>query len=102
MVADSIEKSREQIWQIVNAIPAGKVATYGQVANLAGMPQQSRLVGRVLSRLPKGSKLPWHRVINSQGKFSNPNPERQKLRLEKEGVVMVNGRVNLRIYRWQP
>ncbi len=102
MVADSIEKSREQIWQIVNAVPAGKVATYGQVANLAGMPQQSRLVGRVLSRLPKGSKLPWHRVINSQGKISNPNPTIQKLRLEKEGVVMVNGRVNLRIYRWEP
>jgi len=101
-MTDSIEKSRELIWQIVNAIPKGKVATYGQVANLAGMPQQSRLVGRVLARLPKGTKLPWHRVVNSQGKLSNPNPERQKDRLEKEGVMMVNGRLNLRAYRWEP
>ncbi len=101
-MTDSIEKSRELIWQIVNAIPEGKVATYGQVANLAGMPQQSRLVGRVLSRLPRGTKLPWHRVVNSQGRISNPNPARQKDRLAKEGVVMINGRINLRTYRWEP
>ena len=101
-MTDSIEKSRELVWQIVNAIPAGKVATYGQVASLAGMPQQPRLVGRGLSQLPKGTKLPWHRVINSAGKLSNPNPERQKERLEKDGVVMINGRVNLKIYRWEP
>ena len=101
-MADSIEKSRELVWQIVNAIPEGKVATYGQVAKLAGMPQQPRLVGRVLSQLPNGTKLPWHRVINSAGKLSNPNPERQKERLAKDGVVMINGRVNLKIYRWEP
>ncbi len=101
-MADSIKKIREQIWQIVNAIPRGRVCTYGQVANLAGMPQQSRLVGRILARLPKGTRLPWHRVINSQGKISNPEPERQKERLEKEGIVFVNGRINLKIYRWDP
>ena len=101
-MADSIKKIREQIWQIVNAIPRGRVCTYGQVANLAGMPQQSRLVGRILARLPKGSRLPWHRVINSQGKISNPDPERQKERLEKEGIVFLNGRINLKIYRWEP
>ena len=101
-MADSIKKIREQIWQIVNAIPRGRVCTYGQVANLAGMPQQSRLVGRILARLPKGSRLPWHRVINSQGKISNPDPERQKERLEKEGIVFLNGRINLKIYRWDP
>lgn len=102
MVADSIENSRERIWQMVRAIPAGKVATYGQIANLAGIPQQPRLVGRILSRLPKGTKLPWHRVINSQGKISNPDPARQQLRLEEDGVVMINGRVNLRVYGWEP
>lgn len=101
-MADSIEKTGELIWQIVNAIPRGRVCTYGQVANLAGMPQQSRLVGRILARLPKGTRLPWHRVINSQGKLSNPNPERQKDRLEKEGVVFVKGRINLKTYRWDP
>ncbi len=101
-MADSIKKIREQIWQIVNAIPQGRVCTYGQVANLAGMPQQSRLVGRILARLPKGTRLPWHRVINSQGKISNPDPERQKERLEKEGIAFVKGRINLQTYRWIP
>ena len=101
-MADSIKRTREQVWQIVNAIPRGRICTYGQVANLAGMPQQSRLVGRILARLPKGTRLPWHRVINSQGKISNPDPERQKERLEKEGIVFVNGRINLKAYRWVP
>lgn len=98
---DSIDKTRHQVWQIVHAIPRGQVATYGQIARLAGMPQQSRLVGRILSQLPKSTKLPWHRVVNSQGKISNPNPARQQQRLAQEGVTLVNGRVSLKIYRWQ-
>jgi methylated-DNA-protein-cysteine methyltransferase-like protein len=101
-MADNIEESGELVWQIVHAIPAGRVATYGQVAALAGMPQKSRLVGRVLSQLPKGTKLPWHRVINSQGRISNPDPARQKEKLEREGVVFINGRVSLKNYRWEP
>ena len=100
-MADSVETAKVAIWQIVHAIPRGKVATYGQVARLAGMPQQSRLVGRVLSGLPKHSKLPWHRVINSQGKISNPNPDRQADRLATEGVVLLNGKISLRTYQWQ-
>ncbi len=98
---ESLEKMKEQVWQIVNAIPKGQVASYGQVARLAGMPQQSRLVGRILSRLPKGTKLPWHRVINSQGKISNPDPERQKGLLASEGVTVVKGRISLKIYGWK-
>ncbi len=100
-MADSLEKSKHMVWQIVNAIPYGKVATYGQVARLAGMPQQSRLVGRVLAGLPRATKIPWHRVINSQGKLSNPNPQRQAERLAEEGVVMLNGRIRLKTYQWQ-
>ena len=98
---DSVEKAKHQVWQIVNAIPEGKVATYGQVARLAGMPQQSRLVGRILSKLPEATSLPWHRVINSQGKISNPNPQRQQERLSKEGITLLNGRVSLKSYQWQ-
>ncbi|MFT6751283.1 MAG: methylated-DNA-protein-cysteine methyltransferase-like protein [Candidatus Azotimanducaceae bacterium] len=98
---ESLEKMKEQVWQIVYAIPNGKVATYGQIARLAGMPQQSRLVGRILSRLPQDSKLPWYRVINSQGKISNPNPERQKEKLAAEGVDALKGRVSLKLYQWQ-
>jgi len=96
------EKVQALIWQIVNAIPLGKVATYGQIASMAGVPQQSRLVGRILSRLPSGSRLPWHRVINSQGRISNPNPTHQQERLEAEGVSLINGRVQLKLYQWEP
>jgi methylated-DNA-protein-cysteine methyltransferase-like protein len=100
-VPDNIEKTKEAVWQIVYAIPRGQVATYGQVARIAGMPQQSRLVGRILSGLPKGTKIPWHRVINSQGKISNPNPARQAELLADEGVILLNGRVSLASYQWQ-
>ncbi|MBQ73658.1 MAG: cysteine methyltransferase [Gammaproteobacteria bacterium] len=96
------EKIRDQVWQIVNAIPPGNVCSYGQVAALAGVPQQSRLVGRILSQLPEGTRLPWHRVVNSQGKISNPRPEHQIKRLEKEGIVFVKGRINLKTYQWNP
>ena len=99
-MSDSADTSKHLVWQIVNAVPTGQVATYGQIAKLAGMPQQSRLVGRILSRLPKNSKLPWHRVVNSQGRVSNPNPERQLERLAAEGVIAVNGKIALKSYQW--
>ena len=96
------EKAQALVWQIVFAIPKGKVATYGQIATMAGLPEQSRMVGRILSRLPKGSKIPWHRVINSQGQISNPNPSRQQQRLEADGLTPVNGRVPLTLQQRQP
>ncbi|MBT3900389.1 MAG: MGMT family protein [Gammaproteobacteria bacterium] len=96
------EKAQALVWHIVFAIPKGKVATYGQIATMAGLPEQSRMVGRILSRLPKGSKIPWHRVINSQGKISNPNPSRQQQRLEADGITLVNGRVQLTLHQWKP
>ena len=98
---DSIDKTREKVWQIIHSIPRGRVATYGQIARLAGMPHQSRLVGRVLSQLPRSTRLPWHRVINSQGKISNPNPERQQQRLAREGITLIRGRVSLKLYQWE-
>lgn len=91
----------ERIWTVVAAIPHGRVATYGQIAQLAGVPRHARLVGRTLSRLPPGSKLPWHRVINSQGRITNPEPERQRERLAAEGVILVGGKVRLKDYQWQ-
>jgi len=101
-MAETILSARERIQLVVNQIPKGKVASYGQVAALAGMPSHSRLVGRILSNLPRGTKLPWHRVINSQGRITNPNPARQQARLEKEGIALSNGRVSLKTYGWQP
>jgi methylated-DNA-protein-cysteine methyltransferase-like protein len=99
-MAESQQKSQERVWQIVHQIPKGKVATYGQIAKLAGIPSHSRLIGRILSGLPKNTRLPWHRVLNSQGLITNPARERKQERLEKEGVTLINGRVSLRVYGW--
>jgi len=99
---DKAHAQRERIWQIVYTIPAGVVATYGQVAALADLPQHARLVGRVMSQLPHGSRLPWHRVINAQGKLSTHSSSRQQQLLEAEGVVFIDGRINLSRYRWNP
>lgn len=86
------------------AIPAGRVATYGQVAELAGLPQGARAVGRAMARLPAGTRLPWHRVINASGAVSIPGAggDRQRALLEAEGVAFVNGRVNLARVGWRP
>lgn len=94
----------ERIWQVVASIPCGRVATYGQVAELAGLPGSPRRVGRSLAGLPSGSRLPWHRVINAAGRVSlgGTAGERQRQRLRDEGVIFANGRVNLDRYRWVP
>lgn len=94
----------ERIWTVVAAIPSGRVATYGQVAELAGLPRGARAVGRVMARLPAGTRLPWHRVINATGRVSIPGAggARQKALLEAEGVAFVEGRVDLARVRWRP
>jgi methylated-DNA-protein-cysteine methyltransferase-like protein len=99
-MAESQQKAQERVWQIVHQIPKGKVATYGQIAKLAGIPSHSRLIGRILSRLPPNTRLPWHRVVNSQGRITNPAKDRQQSRLEQEGVTLINARVNLKVYGW--
>lgn len=99
-MAESRHNTQERVWQIVHQIPKGQVATYGQIARLAGIPQHSRLIGRILSELPPNTRLPWHRVINSQGRITNPAKSRQQARLEKEGVTLINGRVSLKVYGW--
>ncbi len=99
-----------RIWQTVQKIPAGKVATYGQIADLAGLPGRARLVGKALGQVPKGGwqgqAVPWYRVINSQGKISLPigseGFERQKQLLQDEQVVVIGARVRLSEFQWQP
>ncbi len=96
-----------QILEVIALIPYGKVATYGQIAKLAGLPKHARLVGYVLKHLDKSSEIPWYRVINSQGKISvirideNGNNIQQIL-LEQEGVYLINAKVNLKIFCWMP
>lgn len=100
----SQENLREIIWQIVAAIPQGRVATYGQVAKIAGYPSHARYVGATLRNLPKNSVLPWYRVINAQGRISFPLGSeayiKQRSLLESEGVVFVGTKISLRHYGW--
>ncbi|XXN64143.1 MGMT family protein [Enterobacter ludwigii] len=94
----------ERVWQIVAAIPPGKVTTYGDVALLAGSPRAARQVGGVLRRLPEGSKLPWFRVINRHGRISLQGDDlfRQRDALEAEGIEVSDaGEIALEKYRWQ-
>lgn len=95
---------RDMIWQIVAAIPHGRVTTYGTIARLIGHPGHSRYVGTVLKQLPGDSRLPWHRVINSRGAISFPPDStaflRQQQRLLQEGVECSDGRISLQRYLW--
>lgn len=97
---------QEKFWQVISLIPPGSVATYGLVAELAGLPRMARAVGRTLSQLPEDSTLPWFRVINAKGEISfpkgSPAYKRQKSLLEADGIVFMNGKVSLKRYKWQP
>lgn len=91
------------IWKAVRRIPRGKVATYGQIAELAGMEGHARLVGYALHALPQNSNVPWHRVLNATGRISLPgvSGRTQRLLLEREGIQFTKAnRVDLRKYRW--
>jgi len=89
----------QSVWKVVSEIPSGHVLTYGEVARLSGMPRAARRVSQALRRAPRAMELPWHRVINAQGKISFPEDSsgwmRQKDKLENEGVVFLNGKVDL-------
>ena len=92
------------VLQIISTIPPGRVATYGQIARLAGLPGHARQVGQILKQLPGDSRLPWHRVINARGhsSLSGHAREQQFLRLTREGVDIDGARINLRRYQWRP
>ncbi len=100
--------SYERIYRVVRRIPAGKVATYGQVAAMAGLPGQARQVGYALNALPRGTDVPWQRVINAKGEISPRGDgsrweEYQRHLLEEEGVVFdPRGRVDFERFRWDP
>lgn len=93
------------VWQVVGGIPRGHVLTYGEVARLAGMSRAARRVSQAMRRAPRGMKLPWHRVVNAQGKISFPAEShgyrRQKELLEGEGVIFLNGKIDLERFGYQ-
>lgn len=94
----------EGIYAVIRRIPRGRVATYGQIAALAGLEGHARQVGYALHALPDGTDVPWHRVINAKGEISarstDDSHELQRILLEAEGVVFDGARVPLLTYRW--
>ena len=98
------------IYKVVKKIPHGRVAMYGQIAALAGMPRAARQVGYALRATPDNIKIPWHRVVNAQGRVSmrlrgwqSGGDDLQKILLEAEGVEFdETGKMNLKRYRWEP
>jgi methylated-DNA-protein-cysteine methyltransferase-like protein len=113
----------QRIWHTVQTIPIGKVATYGQIADLAGLPRRARLVGRCLRQLSQldnqvaddsvdvhlnyhSGNVPWHRVITAQGKIAFPPQSHEFLTqvalLQREQVVVINGKIKLTQWQWQP
>jgi methylated-DNA-protein-cysteine methyltransferase-like protein len=107
MRGDSSKLSRARIYAVVRRIPRGRVATYGQIAALAGYPGHARQVGYALSALPSATALPWHRVINARGEISLRHTSgaglTQRMLLEREGVRFDGrGRVQLKRVGWRP
>ena len=99
--------SHERIWLVAARIPHGKVVTYGQLAELAGLPRAARQAGYAMHALPSGSRVPWQRVVNARGEVSprsDPGGEVvQRMLLEREGVRFDGrGRIDLARYRWRP
>jgi len=96
-----------RIYAAVSRVPKGRVATYGQIAAVAGLPRQARFVGYALHALAADSDVPWHRVVNAAGKISLRadalgHDELQAELLRREGVRFVGGAIPLARYRWQP
>lgn len=97
-----------RVYEVVRAIPSGRVMTYAQIAHLLGAPRAARAVGYALAHLPQDIEVPWQRVINQQGKISprgigSAPGDRQRALLELEGLVFdAQGKLNLRAVRWDP
>ena len=96
----------QRIRETIREIPAGKVASYGQIAEIAGIPRGARQVGYTLRHLPPNHDVPWHRVLRSSGRIAfDPGSsqfDEQQDRLMMEGVTVKAGRVDMARVRWQP
>ena len=100
------EARRQRILATVGEVPEGFVASYGQIAELAGMPRGARQVGWALRSLRDNEDVPWHRIVTASGRLAfavgNANWRRQRGLLAAEGVALSNERVDMRSCRWQP
>lgn len=97
---------RTALYLTLAQVPKGKVVSYGQLAELAGLGRAARWVGRTLSQLPADSKLPWHRVLGAGGRISLPagtlSGDEQRARLRMEGISILNNRVDIQRHGWRP
>lgn len=106
-VTDPLPDTRKlALYAALAAVPAGRVVTYGQLGELAGLARAARWVGRQLSQLPEGSSLPWHRVVAAGGRLSlaaaSPSGDEQRARLRDEGVTVSGNRVDIQRHCWRP
>lgn len=105
-VAPRRSKVYPHIWSFVARIPRGRVATYGQIAALAGLGRNARQVGYALHALPENTPVPWQRVVNASGGISLPQEDGrydlQRSLLESEGVVFAHARIDLGRFGWKP
>lgn len=92
---------KNEVYEVMKGVPMGKVVSYGQLATMAGHPGAARVVGQIAHFGP--SHLPWHRLVHSSGKMANGfvpgGPSHQQEMLEQEGVIFVNGKVNMKDFQ---
>ena len=104
MIMSDSQQRREAIYIALSQVPKGRVITYGNLAKLAGLPKGARIAGKILGDLPQASGLPWHRVVNAQGKISFPADSTayriQISLLEDEGIEFINGKIRLKLYSY--
>ncbi|AZC23010.1 MULTISPECIES: MGMT family protein [Pseudomonas] len=97
---------RTALYLTLAQVPQGKVVSYGQLAEMAGLGRAARWVGRTLSQLPEDTSLPWHRVLGAGGRISlpagSPSGDEQRARLRDEGVPVRNNRVDIQRHGWRP
>ncbi len=96
---------QQRILEFLTTIPQGKVVTYGQIAAHLGNPRWARAVGNALHRNPDGEKYPCYKVVSSQGRLSQHYAfgglAEQQRRLERDGIAVTDGRVDLSRCKWQ-
>lgn len=106
-VRREIETFQDRVYWLTRQIPPGRVATYGQLALLAGSPRAARAVGQLMrTSVERGLTIPWHRVVNASGGISGRDDvarcREQRRRLEDEEIAFENGTCDLESYRWTP
>jgi len=95
---------RHQVLATLGSVPEGTGVSYGQGAAMAGRGRGARQVGRILKTLPEGTQIPWHRVVNAAGYICvfEPGKARQIKQLRRENIPVIDGRVDMKKYRWDP